>query len=233
MAIITASKNNPKKDEKNDDLVFCGLICIASDTHAISEFNEKDFLDYKYFGLVELYEGDTGIKTVMNCEASVIDFNGGVDYKANIYLSKKVKMISYYFIYYDKIEEKYKPKLNSTLLASEGLLRTVDENEYQNKKYSFEFNYIWIDELLEMKIMEFDLKGNLIKETKYNNEEDYIINENTLYLVIEEKLIDQNGNTYYNREIIFNEEINNTYYHVLKEINEHHLATKTLTIKKN
>ena len=232
MAIITASKNNPKKYGKNDDLVFCGLICIASDTHAILEFNEKDFLDHKYFGLVELYEGDTGIKTVMNCEASVIDFNGGVDYKANIYLSKKVKMISYYFIYYDKIEEKYKPKINSTLLASEGLLRTVDENECQNKIYSFEFNYIWIDELLEMKIMEFDLKGNLIKETKYNNEEDYIINENTLYLVIEEKLIDQNGNTYYNREIIFNEEINNTYYHVLKIPNENLTATQSLLIKK-
>lgn len=141
-------------------------------------------------------------------------------------------MISYYFIYFNNITKEYEPKLNSTVSASEGLLRTLDENNYQNKKYSFEFNYIWIDTLLEMKIMEYDIEGNLIVETNYNNEEEYTINENTLYLVIEEKLIDKNEIIYFNREIIFNEEINNTYYYVLKNVNEHHLATNTLIIKK-
>lgn len=232
MAMAKASKNDSENDKINPEIVFCGIVGVASDTHNI-EFSEQDFLNQKYFGFAEIYEGNTNYKTVMNCMNSFINFkDDGYELEADIYLSKEVKMISYYFIYFNNITKEYEPKLNSTVSASEGLLRTLDENNYQNKKYSFEFNYIWIDTLLEMKIMEYDIEGNLIVETNYNNEEEYTINENTLYLVIEEKLIDKNEIIYFNREIIFNEEINNTYYYVLKKVNEHHLATNTLIIKK-
>ena len=88
-------------------------------------------------------------------------------------------------------------------------------------------------------------KLNYTGMTEYSDEGISVINKGDFVMVyratvraginvdeIKSKVDDKNEIIYFNREIIFNEEINNTYYYVLKKVNEHHLATNTLIIKK-
>lgn len=239
IAMVQTSKNKLNSSLENDSIfekyAFCGLIGVTTDdimTHVT--FSKDDLMNDKYFGCLEIYENDFSYNKIFNCIGAHLNYKtDGYSFNTNIYLNKKVRGIKYFYVYYNEDNNEYLVESDDILhLAYDGLTQTIFEKEHQGNKYYFEINYVWFDSMIEMKIIEFDIKGNILKETKYTDIEEYIVDDEMLYLVIEEKLIDKNNNVYYNREIIFNEEINNTYYHVLKIPNENLIATQSLLIKK-
>lgn len=67
-----------------------------------------------------------------------------------------------------------------------------------------------IGKLIDTIILEYDINNSIIKESliDLNNPNTYFVDEDMLYIVIEEKFELNDGSIYYNREIIYNNEIN-------------------------
>ena len=206
LAIIKVNKTN-NNDNINENISFCGIVGIANDNYESTEFNIDDYLGKKYFGCSKIYRDSSYFNTIMNLKDSYYSVSSDYVYaQGDIYLSKNAVKIDYYYVYYNLIEKEYIYKKDVTVGVNDSFKNTsrfYDEND--KIEYEFSFNYILIDELVEMKIIEYDNQANKISESIIDNQKEYTINENCLYVVIEEKLKDLNDNYYTNKKIIFND----------------------------
>lgn len=232
-AIVKVNKND-KNDNINENISFCGIVGIANDNYEKTKFNVNDYLDMKYFGCSKIYTDSSYFNSIMNLKDSYYSESPNYVYASgDIYLSKNAIKIDYYYVYYDLTEQEYFYENQMTVDVTNSLKTTSEFYDENNKiKYEFSFKCILIDELVEMKIIEYDDQTNKISETIIDNQKEYTISESCLYIVIEEKLKDLNDNYYTNKKIIFNDEINRTYSYTIKRTNEFLYANENIIIKK-
>ena len=230
---IVETKKTSNSPEVNENIEFCGIVGIASDEDKSKTFEINEFLNFNYFGFAKIYEGTMGFYKVMNINESVINQQEDLQsFDGTIYLSKKAKRLDFFSVYYDLLKEEYLYEHKSSTMVGEYLSKTILVENYNQKEYLYTFNYILFDELIEMKIIEYDQSLKIINDIIIGEENEYKIADNTLYVVVEEKLISQDGDYYYNRKIILNEEINKQYSYIVKKANDYLLASTYIKLTK-
>lgn len=152
-------------------------------------------------------------------------------YDMSLLISTMQKTVNMYEVYYNPTDNDYKFSLSYILdLAVANKFETkLARNDYS---WNFTFHFTAVDEFLGMTIYEYGLDNTRLKTTEYNNEDEYTLSPDCLYLVIEEKFEDATGYEYYNRTAIYNSEIDKHYYYPLKILNDNGFGHKSLTINK-
>lgn len=127
------------------------------------------------------------------------------------------KAFSIYEVYYKEKEDMYIFKKAYEFSTTEG--KNISFTfERDGIFWQFDFHFKAVDKLLSAHIYEFNMNSECIKEGAIDSKE-YTISSDCLYVVIEEQFQDENGKTYYNREIINNSLIDRAYLYSLKNLN--------------
>lgn len=152
-------------------------------------------------------------------------------YDMSLLISERQKTVNLYEVYYNPADNDYKFSLSYVMDLT---VANKFETELSRDDYSwkFSFNFTSVDKLSGMTIYEYGLNNAHLKTTEYNNEYEYTISPDCLYVVIEEKFEDAAGYEYYNRTAIYNSEIDKHYYYPLKILNDNGFGHKILTINK-
>lgn len=234
IAIITSINTHNKLSDdiskEVDNLEYLGEIGMLSDS--LEEMPTiEGIINKEYFGVYYIYENDMKINVSNNISNILIRYGDNFKASMDVVIHTNKKYISTYNLYYNKDTKEY--SFNSTTVSQTigALVGYTNSTNANGKEYEYEYNIITIDELLETKIYEYDMNFNIIKEAILLDD-DYIVDENLLFLVIEEKFKDKDGKEYYNRKIVYSDEINISYAYLIKKANQYGFCDKIITIKK-
>ena len=213
IAIITSinTRNKISDDiyEEYDELEYLGEIGMLSDS--LDEMpTTEGLINKEYFGIYSYYKEDTKITTTSNVANPVIIYGDVYQAKMDVVVHTDKKYIITYGLYYNK-ETKEHSFIGSTISQTIGSLAGYTSKIKTNEKeYIYEYKLVYVDELIETKIYEYNIEYNIIKETIVSSGE-YIVDDDLLFLVIEEKFRAKDGNEYTNRKIVYSDEINKSY----------------------
>ena len=231
LSLLSASRTTPI-EPYGEKLELMGMVAATE----MDDYTVDDLKDDKLAGYCILYDEDTGIPvgSAYNISSTLyMDMTKtSKSFEMTLMLSAEQRSLYIYEIYYDSETNEYIFEISDILDSLKVLNKCAIAIEYDEVTWKFTFNIVFVDTLLEIKIYEFGLNGEQLLETVYDYENDYTISTDCLYLVIEEKLKDAEGREYFNREIIYNSEIDKTYSYPVKLIGENGFGSETLLIYK-
>ncbi|MCM1533267.1 MAG: helix-turn-helix domain-containing protein [Corallococcus sp.] len=132
-------------------------------------------------------------------------------------------------VYYDEKSESYAFEPCYTVCARSKVLVSVGKGE---QRWGVTLNFKHVDELSRITIYEYAMDAELLKSFKWNGETSYVISDDCLYAVIEEKFVGCDGSEYYNRKIVDNSQIADGYFYSVPILNANGFASTVITLRK-
>lgn len=158
---------------------------------------------------------------------SLFEINSSFD--MNVIVSSKASECYLYSVYYDDKTDEYLFRSDYVINAENSALVHIKKGK---QDWNFSLNFKRVDELKQITLYEFAMGGAQIKNAKFDGETEYTISNDCLYVVIEEEFVDASGRGYFNRKIIENSQINNTYVYSLPMLDANGYGTQKIYFKK-
>lgn len=228
VSIIISATTSPSSPEEESPYVLIGVVGTLDEVIP----SEDNIRDNKMFGYCYLHNGEQYIGKGYNLSflnSSLSDKSNGFD--MNVTVSRSHSQGALYEVYLNKQDNQYYFEKSCDLdLTQMKRAEIVLEKDGFSWRFSFEFTVV--DSLQQMTLYEYGSGGNLIKQTVYNGTNSYVISDECLYVVVEERMLDAGGVTYYNRSMIVNSEMDQMYFYTIKNPNANGYCTEFLTFCK-
>lgn len=211
-----ALQNKQRLEEKSTHWEY-DLVGMVGTYTTISPTIEQ-VKNEELFGYCFLREQNQMLGRSLNVSELYVQFsNSKYLIEMEIMHSSFYKTFSIYEVYYKEKENEYFFEKTYDFSTTEGknISFTYERDDFL---WQFDFRFKAVDKVLDTRIYEFNLNSECIREGGLSSKE-YTILSDCLYVVIEEKFQDQNGKTYFNREVIYNSLIDKTYLYSLKNLN--------------
>lgn len=212
------------------DYDLVGMVGTTTD----DEPNITQLTDGQLFGYCYMFDdaNDKMIGSSYNVHNTSIQLTEhGYYYDMSLLISSRQQTVNMYEVYYNPDTKDYMFSLSYVMdLANASKFET--ELTRDSFIWKFTFRFTTVDNLLGMKIYEYGLDNIRLKVTECNDEDEYTISPDCLYIVIEENFEDDAGHKYHNRTAIYNSEINKIYLFPLKILNDNGFGHKLLMINK-
>lgn len=240
------NRQEPAKEEPISPYRYVGFVGSIN----LEQPKNENLLNYEVFGycciynkFTKLYER-TYFNTLNNYNLhfynEVTSSNNFIE-EMQIMLSNQYKKAKFYKVYFDLEQNEYlfEEYIEVSLYSGKKL-----EFDIEGEIYSFQF--VCVDKLKTLVLYEYDKGGNCIQETTDilerepepiyggppNTRIDYTLNSDTLYIVIEEMFEDENETIYYNRQVIYNYEVDKTYLYPIKKIKDNGFCIWSILFEK-
>lgn len=228
VSIVISVYTKPSDPVEQSTYVLMGVVGALGD----AEPTVQDIADGKLFGYCYWPEDELLVGKGYNCSklySSLSDKSSSFDMTVIAPRSRNTGAL--YEVYLDTNDNTYHFTKSCELYLSQ-MNKAEIALERDGFTWRFSFEFVLVDNLQQTTLYEYGVDGSLIKQTVYRGEKSHMISDDCLYVVVEEAMKDIDGVCYYNREMIVNSEINQTYFYTIKTPNDNGYCTDALMLYK-
>lgn len=229
-AIVLAVKS--AVDAVDDGYEIMGLVGTLNSGEAptVQLLEEGKLFGYCYTYVDGKMFGNSYNLSDMHTSIVVTDSADEYNFDMNVIVSATENECFLYAVYYDKESREY---------FFEPVFITVNVDEVsrvrlnsQRRSMVFDLHFKRIDVLDEITLYEYGLNATLLNSIKFNGQESYSVSDDCLYIVMEQRFTDADGNVYNSFDIVLSSQIDKVLFYPIPVLNSNGYGTTSLALRK-